>query len=148
MKNTLANVWHLIGGVVISDLGEKIFLFKLFHDVDIDKVIKGAPWTFNNHLLVFHRLLEDEDPMEVDREGIPELYENTRLVDVRVPLKRRKKLVTPSGKQFYARFQYEKGHTPVSQAVWAFEIRHTAQSHTRVPSFVKNPEHSVLNFKD
>ncbi|MBA0729546.1 hypothetical protein Golax_022726, partial [Gossypium laxum] len=65
MKNTLANVWHLIGGVVISDLGEKRFLFKFFHDVDIDKVIKGAPWTFNNHLLVFHRLLEDEDPMEV-----------------------------------------------------------------------------------
>ncbi|MBA0608547.1 hypothetical protein Godav_020752, partial [Gossypium davidsonii] len=106
-ENTLANVWHPIGGVVISDLGEKRFLFKLFHDVDIDKVIKGAPWTFNNHLLVFLRLLEDEDPMEADREGIPELYENTRLVDVRVPLKRRKKLVTLSGKQFYARFQYE-----------------------------------------
>ncbi|MBA0675251.1 hypothetical protein Goari_016805 [Gossypium aridum] len=25
----------------------------------------SALWTFNNHLLVFHRLKEEEDPMEV-----------------------------------------------------------------------------------
>ncbi|MBA0772980.1 hypothetical protein Gotri_008286, partial [Gossypium trilobum] len=61
--------------------------------VDIDRVIKGAPWTFNNHLLVFRRLLEDKDPIEVpltysffwvqihdllpDREGISKLHKNT-----------------------------------------------------------------------
>lgn len=30
------------------------------------------------------------------------------VVDVRVPLKKRKKLMTPSGKFFYAKFKYEK----------------------------------------
>ncbi|MBA0712292.1 hypothetical protein Golax_011403 [Gossypium laxum] len=64
MKNTLVNVWHLIGGVVISDLDEKIFLFKFYHEVDIERVIKEDPWTFNNHLLIIHRLLENEDLME------------------------------------------------------------------------------------
>ncbi|MBA0649708.1 hypothetical protein Goklo_017242, partial [Gossypium klotzschianum] len=64
MKNTLVNVWHLIGGVVISDLDEKRFLFKFYHEVDIERVIKGDPWTFNNHLLIIHRLLENEDLME------------------------------------------------------------------------------------
>ncbi|MBA0707558.1 hypothetical protein Golax_019593, partial [Gossypium laxum] len=65
MKNMLANIWHPIGGVVILNLGEKRLLFKFYHEVDIDIVIKGAPWTFNNHLMVFHSLLKDEDSMEV-----------------------------------------------------------------------------------
>ncbi|PPS04462.1 hypothetical protein GOBAR_AA16201 [Gossypium barbadense] len=65
MKNMLANVWHLIGGLLILNLREMRFLFKFFYEVDIDRVIKEAPWTFNNHLMVFHRLLEDEDSMEV-----------------------------------------------------------------------------------
>ncbi|MBA0614468.1 hypothetical protein Godav_014763 [Gossypium davidsonii] len=89
MKNTLVNVWHLIGGVVISDLDEKRFLFKFYHEVDIERVIKGDPWTFNNHLLIIHRLLENEDLMEGSFE-------------------KKEKLMIPSGKQFYAKFQYEK----------------------------------------
>ncbi|MBA0783307.1 hypothetical protein Gotri_001037 [Gossypium trilobum] len=41
------------------------YLFKIFHELDIERVIMGASWTFNNHLLFFHRLKEEEDPMEV-----------------------------------------------------------------------------------
>ncbi|KAK5772502.1 hypothetical protein PVK06_048791 [Gossypium arboreum] len=63
MRNTMANIWHPLKGVQISDLGEKRFLFNFFNEVDISRVIFGAPWTFNNHLLVFHRLVEGEDPM-------------------------------------------------------------------------------------
>ncbi|MBA0837863.1 hypothetical protein Goarm_009979, partial [Gossypium armourianum] len=33
--------------------------------VDIERVVKSAPWAFNNHLLVFHRLQGKEDPMLV-----------------------------------------------------------------------------------
>ncbi|MBA0709506.1 hypothetical protein Golax_024537, partial [Gossypium laxum] len=33
-------------------------------DLDIDRVVKGAPWTFNNHLLVFHRLQDNENTMQ------------------------------------------------------------------------------------
>ncbi|MBA0733000.1 hypothetical protein Gogos_017055 [Gossypium gossypioides] len=43
---------------------ETIFT-QIFHELDIERVIMGAPWTFNNHLLGFHRLKEEEDPMEV-----------------------------------------------------------------------------------
>ncbi|MBA0867121.1 hypothetical protein Goshw_027364 [Gossypium schwendimanii] len=31
--------------------------------VDIDRVVKGAPWTFHNHLVVFNRLEDKEDPI-------------------------------------------------------------------------------------
>ncbi|MBA0814667.1 hypothetical protein Gohar_020479 [Gossypium harknessii] len=43
MRNTLANLWHPIGGVVIFDLGDKRFLFKFYHEVDMNRVINGAP---------------------------------------------------------------------------------------------------------
>lgn len=54
MRSTLENLWHLARGVEILDLGKKRFLFKIFHWMDMDQVIKGVPWTFNNHLLVLN----------------------------------------------------------------------------------------------
>ncbi|MBA0573563.1 hypothetical protein Golob_000832 [Gossypium lobatum] len=65
MKNTLANLWHPLGGVQILDLGEKRYLFRFFNIVDKNMVVKGAPWAFNNHLLVFHQLDNSEDPKQV-----------------------------------------------------------------------------------
>ncbi|KAK5794045.1 hypothetical protein PVK06_035237 [Gossypium arboreum] len=65
IRNTMANIWHPLEGVQILDLGEKRFLFKFFNEIDISRVIIGAPWTFNNHLLVFHRIGENEDPMDI-----------------------------------------------------------------------------------
>ncbi|TYH62365.1 hypothetical protein ES332_D07G116100v1 [Gossypium tomentosum] len=46
MKSTLANLWRPHGG-------NGHFL------------VEGSPWTFNGHLLVFHRLPKGEDSMEV-----------------------------------------------------------------------------------
>lgn len=55
-RNTLANLRHPLKGVQISDLGDNRYLFKFFNEVDIHRVITGALWTFNNHLLIFQRL--------------------------------------------------------------------------------------------
>ncbi|MBA0758488.1 hypothetical protein Gotri_021480, partial [Gossypium trilobum] len=65
IRNTIPNIWHPFGGVLILDLGEKRFLFKFYHELDISRGHKWASWTFNNHLLVFHWLKDSEDPMEV-----------------------------------------------------------------------------------
>ncbi|KAG8483444.1 hypothetical protein CXB51_023189 [Gossypium anomalum] len=51
MRNTLTNLWHSLEG--------------FFHRIDIDRVVKGAHWTFNNHLLVFHSLGDIEEPLLV-----------------------------------------------------------------------------------
>ncbi|MBA0664128.1 hypothetical protein Goklo_004177 [Gossypium klotzschianum] len=48
-----------------EDLGEKIFLLQFFNEIDIARVEKRAPWTFNNHLLISHWLMEEDDPMLV-----------------------------------------------------------------------------------
>ncbi|MBA0746606.1 hypothetical protein Gogos_009109 [Gossypium gossypioides] len=65
MQNTIANLWHSLGGVLILYLGEKCFIFKFYHELDIGRVENGAPWTFTNHLIVFHRLKDNEEPMQV-----------------------------------------------------------------------------------
>ncbi|KAE8729249.1 hypothetical protein F3Y22_tig00003725pilonHSYRG00223 [Hibiscus syriacus] len=43
MRVTLANVWRPIGGITITDLGENKFLFRLFHDVDVDRIAADGP---------------------------------------------------------------------------------------------------------
>ncbi|MBA0786606.1 hypothetical protein Gotri_026811, partial [Gossypium trilobum] len=65
MRNTMANLRRPLGGVTILDLGEKRYLFKFYNPLDLDRVINGTPWTFNNHLLVFNLLKEDNDSLQV-----------------------------------------------------------------------------------
>lgn len=65
MRSNLANLWHLHRGVTIMNLGEKRFLFQFYYEIDLDCFLDGSLWTLNNHLLVYHRLREGEDPMTV-----------------------------------------------------------------------------------
>lgn len=66
MRDTLADIWHPLGGVNIKDLGGGRYLFRFFYKVDIQCIIPRGPWTFNNHILVLYRLREDENPWKVD----------------------------------------------------------------------------------
>lgn len=64
-ESIMTNLWHLMRGAQISDLGKKSFLFRFFYKMDIEQVTNGTPWNFNNHLLVIYRLDESEDPLKV-----------------------------------------------------------------------------------
>lgn len=57
----MASSW----GVTITDLGERRFLFQFYYEIDLDRFLEGSPWTFNNHLLIYHHLKGGEDPMLV-----------------------------------------------------------------------------------
>ncbi|MBA0576869.1 hypothetical protein Golob_025280, partial [Gossypium lobatum] len=65
LRNTMADLWHPIRGICISDLGDRRILFQFFHEVDIQRVLVGTPWFFNNHLLLLHRIQPGENPSEV-----------------------------------------------------------------------------------
>ncbi|MBA0607447.1 hypothetical protein Godav_019745, partial [Gossypium davidsonii] len=79
------------------------YLFKFFHKMDIDRVINGNPWTFNKHLLLIHQLENDEDPMFLDYDlkqlnrGLMNHLKFQVELDVRKPLKRRKKILRKEG---------------------------------------------------
>lgn len=51
MKIVLVNLWYALGGVTITDIGEKMFLFRFYCEANITRVVKDSPWTFNNHFL-------------------------------------------------------------------------------------------------
>ncbi|KAG8490654.1 hypothetical protein CXB51_013877 [Gossypium anomalum] len=65
LRNTMTDLWHPIGGICISDLGEKRYLFQFFHEVDLQRVISGTPWFFNNHLLILQIVRNGEDPLSI-----------------------------------------------------------------------------------
>lgn len=64
MKTVLANLWHALGGVTITDIEEKRFLFRFYCEAKITRVVKGSPWTFNSHLLFIETLSNSVDPLE------------------------------------------------------------------------------------
>ncbi|MBA0846029.1 hypothetical protein Goarm_022765, partial [Gossypium armourianum] len=41
LRNTMAELWHPIGGIFISDLGERRCLLRFFHDIDINRIQPG-----------------------------------------------------------------------------------------------------------
>ncbi|KAJ8898705.1 hypothetical protein K2173_004739 [Erythroxylum novogranatense] len=148
MRNALADLWHPLGGVNITEVRGKCFLFRFFYIEDVDRVMDGTPWTFNRHLLILHRLTEGEDPANVSLEmsdfwvqvnQLPAGFVSEQIatqfgnfigsfvqydakaiqmgnadymrirvtMDVRQPLKKKKKIVDPRGNVFYAAFKYE-----------------------------------------
>ena len=65
MKNTLASIWRPVKGVCIKELSPTLFLFQFFHEIDMDRVVKGGPWTFNQHLLITSRVQVGDNPMQI-----------------------------------------------------------------------------------
>ncbi|MBA0878623.1 hypothetical protein Goshw_013947 [Gossypium schwendimanii] len=118
MKRSWSNLaFRTLRGISISDLGEKRFLFRFYIEMDIERVIQGNPWTFINHLLVFHRLEKGEDPLQVSLSfvdfwalafGLKKILWVRVRVDVRIPLKHKKRTALSPHQYFYARFQYKR----------------------------------------
>ncbi|MBA0771799.1 hypothetical protein Gotri_007272 [Gossypium trilobum] len=94
MRATLANVWHPIGGISISDLNKGIFLFRLYHKMDMDRIKASGV------------LLEyDVKVVSLGYKGIMRVRVR---FNIQKPLKRKKKIVLPNGTQTYVSFACEK----------------------------------------
>ncbi|MBA0708889.1 hypothetical protein Golax_023971 [Gossypium laxum] len=104
MRNTMANLRRLLGGVTILDLGEKRYFFKFYNPLDLDRVINGTPWTFNNHLLSIAKQFGNFIGEFVDYDAKQsnwgyKSYLRIRVkIDIRKPLKRQKKIMLTSTK--------------------------------------------------
>lgn len=66
LRNTMADLWHPIGGICITEIGEKRYLFQFFHEVDIVRVVVGIPWFFNNHLIILQRVPIGVNPVVME----------------------------------------------------------------------------------
>ncbi|KAM6592517.1 hypothetical protein CsatA_000220 [Cannabis sativa] len=62
MRHMMASLWQPGKGVYIRELDTNRYLFQFYHEIDVQAVIDGSPWTFNRSPLIFHRLKRGEDP--------------------------------------------------------------------------------------
>lgn len=65
MQHTMANFSKPGKGVFIKSIEPNLFLFQFYHEVDINRVIEGSPWTYDRMQLVFERLREGDNPRQV-----------------------------------------------------------------------------------
>lgn len=65
MKNTLASLWRPMKGVTFRDLMPNLVLFQFYHERDVERVIKGGPWTFDRQILLTRQLEETDNAMTV-----------------------------------------------------------------------------------
>ncbi|MCH94705.1 hypothetical protein A2U01_0015670, partial [Trifolium medium] len=56
MKATMADVWRPVKGVKIKEATTGLFLFQFSHELDMEEVLQGGPWTFDNHILIVERV--------------------------------------------------------------------------------------------
>lgn len=51
MQETLSSIWRPVKGVFMEETSSKnMFLFKFFHDPDVQHVLDDGPWTFNQQV--------------------------------------------------------------------------------------------------
>ncbi|MBA0676459.1 hypothetical protein Goari_017935, partial [Gossypium aridum] len=65
MRNILAELWHPMEGISITEIEEKRSMFRFFNKLDLKRVLDGIPWFFNRHLIIFHQLEKHEDSIQV-----------------------------------------------------------------------------------
>ncbi|GAU32650.1 hypothetical protein TSUD_218990 [Trifolium subterraneum] len=56
MKACLADVWRPVKGMTVKEATQGLYLFKFFHPLDVEEVLKGGPWTFDSFTLIIVRL--------------------------------------------------------------------------------------------
>ncbi|GAU36575.1 hypothetical protein TSUD_362450 [Trifolium subterraneum] len=56
MKARLADVWRPVKGMVVKEATQGLHLFQFFHPLDVEEVMKGGPWLFDNYTLVIDRM--------------------------------------------------------------------------------------------
>ena len=54
-KNTMRWAWGLEDNLRITKVGPNIFQFKFTSEFDLNRVLKGGLWTFDNQLLLLKR---------------------------------------------------------------------------------------------
>ncbi|XP_050278424.1 uncharacterized protein LOC126719976 [Quercus robur] len=54
-KNTLRRAWGLEDKVQIVEVGTNLFQFKFNIEFELERILRGGPWSFDNQLLMLIR---------------------------------------------------------------------------------------------
>lgn len=70
MQNLMASLWRPREGMEFYDMGDRKFSFIFFHKLDVQKVLEGGPWSFEQAMLVLNQVSVEEDPNMVQLQDI------------------------------------------------------------------------------
>ena len=56
MKTVIYKIWKLSFGLVIKEVGDRVFVFQFDDIVEKDRVFVRQPWSFNKSLIVMKAL--------------------------------------------------------------------------------------------
>uniref|UniRef100_A0A803PIN7 Reverse transcriptase domain-containing protein n=1 Tax=Cannabis sativa TaxID=3483 RepID=A0A803PIN7_CANSA len=65
-QNMMAFLWQPGMGMYVKELNPNLFLFQFYHEIDIQLVIDGSPWTYDRKPFIFTRLKEGDNPRLVE----------------------------------------------------------------------------------
>jgi 14-3-3 protein epsilon len=65
MINKMGDIWQRGKGMDIEEAYPVLFIFKFYHQLDVQHILKQGPWSFDNHTLVLNTIADNEDPREV-----------------------------------------------------------------------------------
>ena len=54
-KNTMRRAWGLEDRLRITEIGSNLFQFKFISEFDLNRILRGGPWSFDNQLLMLKR---------------------------------------------------------------------------------------------
>ncbi|KAK1400198.1 hypothetical protein POM88_010061 [Heracleum sosnowskyi] len=66
MQHKMASLWRPRRGLYVKQMDNNRFLFQVYHEMDIMRVIEGSPWTFGRFHLVMERLKSGDDPRTME----------------------------------------------------------------------------------
>lgn len=59
VARTFKQLWRTDGGFKIQNQGNNLVLFVFNSLAKVDKILKSQPWSFNKHLIVMQRYMND-----------------------------------------------------------------------------------------
>ncbi|XP_074360805.1 uncharacterized protein LOC141701064 [Apium graveolens] len=65
MRNVMVYLWRPKEGMEVHDMEDSRYSFVLYHKMDVQKIVDGGPWSFEQAMLVLHELAPTEDPSKV-----------------------------------------------------------------------------------
>lgn len=65
-QNMMACIWKPGKGMMVKELGNNCYLFQFFHELDVEKVIDGGPWNYQQIPIILHELQPNENPRRVE----------------------------------------------------------------------------------
>lgn len=65
LKSKLADIWKPARGINIKEIKSGVFLFQFYHMDDMQWVLKGGPWSFDNAMLILNTIPGGVEPLSI-----------------------------------------------------------------------------------